>query len=121
MCRAVASSITRTVAPLYGLIVTRPVPASVLSASRTGVLETPRTPASSVSTSAWPGLSSPERMACLIASKTAVVRDGGGAAEAASRYVLISGISYTIPGDVTPAACGRQRTRTGEGVGKGAQ
>src|SRR5689334_17307057 len=57
-------------------MVTRPAPASVLSASRTGVLDTPSTSARSVSTSACPGLSSPVKIACLIASSTATVRDG---------------------------------------------
>src|SRR5690349_130163 len=57
-------------------MVTSPAPARVLSASRTGVLDTPSTSARSVSTSGWPGLSSPDRIACLIASSTATVRDG---------------------------------------------
>src|SRR5689334_20958519 len=59
---------------------TSPAPARVLSASRTGVLETPSTSARSVSTSACPGLSSPARIACLIASSTATVRDGSAPA-----------------------------------------
>jgi hypothetical protein len=66
----------RTDAPLYGLIVTRPAPARVLSASRTGVLETPSCAASSVSINGWPGLSRPVRIACLTASSTASVREG---------------------------------------------
>src|SRR5882762_3233706 len=57
-------------------MVTSPVPASVLRASRTGVLDTPSSVARSVSTSGRPGLSSPVRIACLIASSTASVRDG---------------------------------------------
>src|SRR3989442_1955644 len=61
-------------------MVTRPAPARVLSASRTGVLDTPSTSARSVSTSACPGLSSPARIACLIASSTATVRDGSAPA-----------------------------------------
>ena len=61
-------------------MVTRPAPASVLSASRTGVLDTPSTSARSVSTSACPGLSSPVKIACLIASSTATVRDGSAPA-----------------------------------------
>src|SRR5947207_12436783 len=61
-------------------MVTRPAPARVLSASRTGVLDTPSTSARSVSTSACPGLSSPVRIACLIASSTATVRDGSAPA-----------------------------------------
>src|SRR6476660_2491032 len=61
-------------------MVTRPAPASVLSASRTGVLDTPSTSARSVSTSACPGLSSPARIACLIASSTTTVRDGSAPA-----------------------------------------
>src|SRR5713101_5493010 len=61
-------------------MVTRPAPARVLSASRTGVLDTPSTSARSVSTSGWPGLSSPARIACLIASSTATVRDGSAPA-----------------------------------------
>src|SRR6185436_15702154 len=61
-------------------MVTSPAPASVLSASRTGVLDTPSTSARSVSTSACPGLSSPVRIACLIASSTATVRDGSAPA-----------------------------------------
>src|ERR1700719_685666 len=61
-------------------MVTRPAPARVLSASRTGVLDTPSTAARSVSTSDPPGLSSPARIACLIASSTATVRDGSAPA-----------------------------------------
>ena len=76
MERAWARSISRTVAPLYGLMVTSPVPASVFRASRTGVLDTPSSAARSVSTSARPGVSSPVRIACFIASSTASVRDG---------------------------------------------
>src|SRR5580693_4971418 len=82
MCRACSSSTVRTTAPLYGCMVTRPAPARVLSASRTGVLETPSTLARSVSTSARPGFSSPARIACLIASSTATVRDGNAPAAA---------------------------------------
>src|ERR1700722_1734894 len=63
-------------------MVTRPAPARVLSASRTGVLETPSTLARSVSTSGRPGFSSPDRIACLIASRTATVRDGSAPAAA---------------------------------------
>ncbi len=76
MAAAVAASMARTVAPRYGLMVTRPAPASVFSASRTGVLDTPSSWASSVSTRLCPGLSSPARIACLTASSTASVRDG---------------------------------------------
>lgn len=47
-----SASTMRTVTPLYWLITTSPVPASVLSASRTGVLDTPNCAASSVSTRA---------------------------------------------------------------------
>src|SRR5882757_1191329 len=61
-------------------MLTSPAPARVLSASRTGVLDTPSTSARSVSTSACPGLSSPARIACLIASSTATVRDGSAPA-----------------------------------------
>src|SRR5579872_3584847 len=66
----------RTVAPRYGLMVTRPAPARVFSASRTGVLETPSRCASSASTRLCPGRSSPARIARLIASSTAAVRSG---------------------------------------------
>ncbi len=52
--RAMAASTRRTVAPLYWLMTTSPVPASVFSASRTGVFDTPNCAASSVSTSACP-------------------------------------------------------------------
>src|SRR6266480_1033225 len=61
-------------------MLTSPAPARVLSASRTGVLDTPSTSARSVSTSACPGLSSPARIACLIASSTTTVRDGSAPA-----------------------------------------
>lgn len=47
-----SASTMRTVTPLYWFITTSPVPASVLSASRTGVLDTPNCAASSVSTRA---------------------------------------------------------------------
>lgn len=77
--RAMVASTSRTVTPLYWLITTSPVPARVLSASRTGVFDTPNCAASSVSTSACPGLSCAVRMACLIASSTYWVRDGIGA------------------------------------------
>lgn len=73
-----SASTMRTVTPLYWLITTSPVPASVLSASRTGVLDTPNCAANSVSTSAWPGVNCPVRMRCLIASSTYCVRDGIG-------------------------------------------
>ena len=79
-CLACSPSTTRTAAPLYGFMVTRPAPARVLSASRTGVLDTPSTSARSVSTRGCPGLSSPARIACLIASSTATVRDGSAPA-----------------------------------------
>ncbi len=76
MAAALAGSMVRTAAPRYGLIVTRPAPARVFSASRTGVLDTPSIWASSVSTRLCPGRSSPARMARLMASRTASVREG---------------------------------------------
>src|SRR5271169_215356 len=79
-------------------MVTRPAPARVLSASRTGVLETPSTAARSVSTSGRPDLSSPTRIACLIASSTATVRDGSAPAAPVRNADLggESGIMYRI-------------------------
>lgn len=73
-----SASTMRTVTPLYWLITTRPVPARVLSASRTGVFDTPNCVASSVSTRACPGVNCPVRMRCLIPSSTNWVRDGIG-------------------------------------------
>src|SRR5271169_2847122 len=89
-------------------MVTRPAPARVLSASRTGVLETPSTAARSVSTSGRPDLSSPTRIACLIASSTATVRDGSAPAAPVRNADLGEGsgimyrISYMIGSDLTP-------------------
>src|SRR5579863_5226722 len=79
-------------------MMTRPAPDRVLSASRTGVLDTPSTVARSVSTSARPGLSSPTRIACLIASSTATVRDGSAPAAPVRNgdWVWESGIMYRI-------------------------
>src|SRR5271170_2921325 len=95
-------------------MMTRPAPARVLSASRTGVLETPSTAARSVSTSGRPGLSSPTRIACLIASSTATVRDGSAPA-APVRNADLGGesgimyrISYMTGLNVTPGRHGSQ-------------
>src|SRR5437763_2292706 len=89
-------------------MVTRPAPASVLSASRTGVLDTPSTSARSVSTSACPGLSSPVRIACLIASSTATVRDGSAPAAPVrnpdAALALVAVTPAVVPAVKAPAA-----------------
>src|SRR5271163_2045133 len=95
-------------------MVTRPAPARVLSASRTGVLETPSTAARSVSTRDRPGLSSPTRIACLIASSTATVRDGSAPAapvrnaDFAEEAGIMYRISYMTGPDATPERRGCQ-------------
>ena len=101
MAAALAGSIARTVAPRYGLIVTRPAPASVFSASRTGVLDTPSTWASSVSTRLCPGRSSPARIACLIASRTASVREGAAPVEPL-RKLRAGGTIAVLTGNLRP-------------------
>lgn len=92
-----SASTMRTVTPLYWLITTSPVPARVLSASRTGVLDTPNCAARSVSTRAWPGVSRPVRMRRLISSSTYCVREGIGVGTEVMRASRISRrIAYRI-------------------------
>src|SRR5262245_66402166 len=95
---ASSASTIRTEAPLYGLIATSPEPASVLSASRTGVLETTRLLASSASTRAWPGRSSPLRIASLIDSRTKSVRDAGGASRSYIIYQTLGASTRLVNG-----------------------
>src|SRR5262245_35267636 len=95
---ATSASTMRTDAPLYGLITTSPEPASVLSASRTGVLETTRLAASSASTRAWPGRSSPLRIADLMESRTKSVRDAGGASRSYIIYQTLGASTRLVNG-----------------------
>src|SRR6476620_7831929 len=88
-----AASTVRTVTPLYWLLTTSPVPASVFSASRTGVLDTPNCAARSASTRACPGLSCPVRMRCLIASRTYCVREGIGVG---AKVMGLSDLAYDV-------------------------
>ena len=95
----------RTAAPRYGLIVTSPAPARVFSASRTGVLETPRAVARSASTRLRPGGSSPVRIAREMASSTAAVRSG--IAPAAPVRTVLPGVAASAPAVRDGALAGR--------------
>ncbi|VXB08519.1 hypothetical protein PSCLAVI8L_110045 [Pseudoclavibacter sp. 8L] len=75
--RAISKSTDLTTAPRYSIIETRPRPANVFSASRTGVLDTPKLAASSDSTRGCPARSAPERIDFLSDSTTCPVRDNG--------------------------------------------
>src|SRR4051812_43994933 len=75
---------------------TRPDPSSAFNASRTGVFDTPNSPASTFSTSAAPGLNSPLRIAALIVSSTCAVREGKVAGLKAGKVALPDGVSYLI-------------------------
>src|SRR4051812_6527553 len=86
---------TRTAAPLYVLIVTKPEPARIRRASRTGVFDTPSRAPTSASTSVSPGPNSPLKIASLIASRTKSVRETGGGGLRAEE-VLATGMSDLI-------------------------
>src|SRR3569833_418960 len=85
----------RTAAPLYVLIVTKPEPARMRRASRTGVFDTPSRAPTSPSTSVSPGPNSPLKIESLIASRTKSVRETGGGGLRAEE-VLATGMSDLI-------------------------